>query len=392
MSSRSPRSTRKSSLGYHSPTSSPKSSHRSHSPNSSHHHRSHSPGSHSPRSSHSPRTSHSPRSHSPKSNSSRITHSPRSSSTHSTHHSPHSSSYIAKTSYTETTTRTHHPNHDVVETSRSPHHRHREDETIVTEIRGNIHPTSPRSRQAEVLVATRESWDYEGLRRLEEKIAVEKSALIDVKKMKSDQKVLYNEALRTAEKRLADASRLEKQIREHSAERDRLLEEEKELERRRAAIHSKAVEMENIRANLLAQSVLAKEEAKVSQSLALQRSEGVKQAKALEEGHKWAIQKLEQHRMELKKKEVDVSVRGEAMPQPKEVQINVEVVPRDLPEARVDSSAVSRSAEMSSHMQETVPHHSKTVLSPRSVRASEGHRQSTTVERHVVSERDRVVL
>jgi chromosome segregation ATPase len=238
-------------------------------------------------------------------------------------------------------------------------------------------------------VTTRESWDLEGLQRLEEKIAKENGALIDIQKTLADQKTLYKEAKRTAQKRTTDADRINRLVSDKSAERDQLLEEERELERRRAAIHSRAVEVENERANLVAQAVLAKEEARASESIASQRKEGIKQARAIEEAHMLALQKLEQHRMELKRKEVDVHVRGDAIPKPKEVDINVNVLPKSLPEARIESDAVYRGADLKSHLQESVPHHSKTVLSPKGVRASEAHRQTTTVERHVV---DRGVL
>lgn len=262
----------------------------------------------------------------------------------------------------------------------------------MTEIRGHLKPTSPVSKTAEVTVTTKESWDVEGLQRLEEKIAKEKSALIDAQKLVADQKSLYKDALRTADQRLSDAERYDRLVAERSVERDRLLEEEKELERRRAAIHAKAVEVENIRANTLAQAVLAKEEARVSQSLASQRQEGIRQAKALEEAHYLAIQRLEEHRIELKRKDVNVHVKGGAVPQPKQVDINVAVLPRDLPEYKMESSAITKNAELNSHVQEFLPHHSKTVVSPRTVRAAEAHQRSTTVERHVVSEKDRVVL
>jgi len=245
--------------------------------------------------------------------------------------------------------------------------------------------------KAEVLVKTKESWDYEALQKLEEKIATERAALIDAEKLVKDQTILYNEALQTKEKRLSDAIRLDKEVGAKSAERDRWLNEEKELELKRAAAHSKAVDLESRRTDTLAQAVLAKEEAKVSENLAIQRSEGMKQAQATIDAHKLALQKLEEHRMELRKKEVDVSVRGEALPQPKAVDINVAVKPLDLPEARVASQAVSQGAGAQSHIQENIPAHHKTVLPASEVQVS-AHAQQTSVERHVVSQKDRVIM
>jgi len=260
----------------------------------------------------------------------------------------------------------------------------------VTEIRGHTEPIQVAGK-AEVIVKTKESWDYEALQKLEEKIAVEKAELIDSEKLVKDQTILYNEALQTKEKRLNDAIRLDKEVGQKSTERDRWLSEEKELELKRAAAHSKAVELESKRTDTLAQAVLAKEEAKVSESLAIQRSEGIKQAQATAEAHRLALQKLEEHRMELRRKEVDVSVKGEALPQPKAVDINVAVKALDLPEARIESQAVSRGAGAQSHIQENIPAHQKTVIPASEVQVS-GHAQQTSVERHIVSQKDKVIL
>jgi hypothetical protein len=247
------------------------------------------------------------------------------------------------------------------------------------------------SGKAEVLVKTKESWDYEGLQKLEEKIAVEKAAMIDAEKLVTDQTTLHREALETKDRRFADAQRLDKLVSEKASERDRWLNEEKELEIKRSAAHSKAVEIESQRTDTLAQAVLAKEEAKVADNLAFQRTEGIKQAKATVDAHRLAIQKLEEHRMELRKKEVDVSVKGEALPQPRAVDINVAVKPLDLPEARIESQAVFRGAGAQSHIQENLPTHSKTVVAAKEVQVSEQQTQRTT-ERHIVSEKDRIVM
>jgi hypothetical protein len=241
-------------------------------------------------------------------------------------------------------------------------------------------------------VKTKESWDYEALQKLEEKLATEKAALVDSEKLIKDQTTLYSEALQTKEKRLSDAINLDKLVGEKASERDRWLSEEKELELKRAATHKKAVELESLRTDALAQAVLAREEAKVSESLALQRSEGVKQAKATIEAHRLALQKLEEHRMELRRKEIDVAVKGEALPQPKAVDINVAVKPLELQEARVQSQATSTGAGAQSHIQENIPAHQKTVVSPKEVQVSEQHVKQTTVEHHVVSQKDRVVM
>jgi len=257
-------------------------------------------------------------------------------------------------------------------------------------VRGQSEPFQVAGK-AEVLVKTKESWDYEGLQRLEEKLAIEKAALIDAEKLVKDQSILYNEALQTKEKRISDAIRLDKEVGEKAAERDRLLNEEKELELKRSAAHSKAVDLESKRTNTLAQAVLAKEEAKVSENLAIQRSEGMKQAQSTVDAHRLAIQKLEEHRAELRRKEIDVSVRGEALPQPKAVDINVAVKPMDLPEARVQSTAVSQGAGAQSHMQENIPAHQKTIIPASEVRVS-AHSEQTSVERHVVSQKDKVIL
>jgi plasmid stability protein len=260
----------------------------------------------------------------------------------------------------------------------------------VTEVRGHTEPIQTAGK-AEVLVKTKESWDYEALQKLEEKLAIEKAALIDAEKLVKDQTILYNEALQTKEKRLSDAIRLDKEVGAKASERDRWLSEEKELELQRAAAHKRAVDLESRRTDSLAQAVLAKEEAKVSENLALQRSEGMKQAQATIEAHRLALQKLEEHRVELRRKEVDVAVRGEALPQPKAVDINVAVKPLDLPEARVEAQAVSRGAGAQSHMQENIPSHQKTVLPASEVHVS-AHAQQTSVEHHVVSQKDRVVM
>jgi plasmid stability protein len=260
----------------------------------------------------------------------------------------------------------------------------------VTEIRGQTEPTTV-SGKAEVLVKTKESWDYEALQKLEEKLAAEKAALVDSEKLIKDQTTLYNEALRTKEKRMSDAISLDKRVGEKASERDRWLNEEKELELKRAAAHSRAVELESLRTDALAQAVLAKEEAKVSENLALQRSEGMKQAQSLIDAHKLALQKLEEHRTELRRKEVDVTVKGEALPQPKAVDINVAVKPLELAEARVQSQATSTGAGAQSHIQENIPAHQKTVLSAQEVQVSGKHMQQT-VEHHVVSQKDRMVM
>jgi hypothetical protein len=273
---------------------------------------------------------------------------------------------------------------------RSPRKHSHGDTSVTTQVSGQNEPIQAAGK-AEVFVSTKESWDYEGLQKLEEKIAIEKAALIDSEKVVKDQNILYNEALQTKEKRLSDAIRLDKEVGAKAAERDRWLNEEKELEIKRAAAHSKAVDLESKRTDILAQAVLAKEEAKVSESLAIQRSEGMKQAQSTVEAHRLALQKLEEHRMELRKKEIDVSVRGEALPQPKAVDINVAVKPLNLPEARIESQAVSQGAGAQSHIQENIPAHQKTVIAANEVQVS-AHGQQTSVERHVVSQKDRVIM
>lgn len=260
----------------------------------------------------------------------------------------------------------------------------------MTTITGQTKPIAV-SGKAEVFVEKKESWDYEALQRLEEKIAIERAAIIDAEKRLKDQTTLYNEALQTKEKRLADAIKLDSVVGERSSERDRLLSQEKELEVRRAAAHAKAVELESARTDLLAQAVLAKEEAKVSESLAIQRSEGIKQATATADAHRLAIQKLEESRSQLRRKDIDVHVKEEALPQPRGVDINVSVKPQILPEARIESTTIAQGAGASSSIRENIPTHSKTVVAANEVQASQ-HFEETKVERHVISQKDRVVM
>jgi plasmid stability protein len=262
---------------------------------------------------------------------------------------------------------------------------------VLSEVKGLGQPTNV-SGKAEVYVQTKETWDLEALKKLEEKIAMEKSAIVDAEKLFRDQSVLYNEALKASEAKMNESQNLQGVVGQRLSERDRWLNEEKELELRRAAAHAKAVECENARAEILAQAVLAQEESKVSQQLSLQRQEGMKQAQALVDAHRLALVKLEEHRQELKRKEVDVSVRGEALPQPRAVDIQVAVKPKELPEARVASAAVSQGAGAQSHIQEHIPAHQKTVIPAREVAVSEQHAQQTQVEHHVVSSKDRVVM
>jgi hypothetical protein len=264
------------------------------------------------------------------------------------------------------------------------------DQNVVTTIKGKIEPVTV-SGKAEVFVEKKESWDYEALQRLEEKIAIERAAIIDAEKLLKDQTTLYNEAMQTKEKRFADAVQLDQVVGDRASERDRLLNEEKELEVRRAAAHSKAVELETARTDLLAQAVLAKEEAKVSENLALHRSEGIKQATATADAHRLAIQKLEESRNELRRKDIDVHVKEEALPQPRAVDINVAVKPLYLPEARIESKTTVQGAGASSSIRENIPTHSKTVIPANEVQVS-GHFEETKVERHIISEKDRVVL
>lgn len=260
----------------------------------------------------------------------------------------------------------------------------------MTTIKGQSEPIAV-SGKAEVFVEKKESWDYEALQRLEEKIAIEKAAIIDAEKRLRDQTTLYNEALQTKEKRLADAIRLDSVVGERASERDRLLNEEKELEVRRSAAHTKAVETESARTDILAQAVLAKEEAKVSENLAIQRSEGIKQATATADAHRLAIQKLEESRSELRRKDIDVHVKEEALPQPRAVDINVSVKPLVLPEAHIESKAMVQGAGASSSIRENIPTHSKTVIPANEVQASQ-HYEETKVERHIISQKDRVVM
>lgn len=251
---------------------------------------------------------------------------------------------------------------------------------VVTSVRGKA--TDTKEPRADVNFRTVERVDQEALNRLEQKIAKEIAAIDKAQRSYSDQISLQKEALALAdnkERMSADALNLlktKKQLRE------KLLQEERELEKLRADKHAQAVAVEGERAETKARSHLLRKEAEVTRDLAKQHMRAAKQYQALVDAHRLAMSELEKKREYLRRPEIDVEVIGSEPSIPQPVDIDVRVRPKHLAEAHIGSSGAVKGGEARAHIEEKLPTRATKEIPARSVGETQERRKE---EHHVIT-------
>ncbi|KAL6079273.1 hypothetical protein QOT17_000902 [Balamuthia mandrillaris] len=197
----------------------------------------------------------------------------------------------------------------------------------------------------------------EELQRLSLKIAKEKEELLKVTQDLEDHLNLKTKEEWLATQKEARAEELEKAEKMKLAEKNRLMREEQELEARRAAAHKQAVQAENERAELEAGKVLALKEAQNRRKLLMEHAAAAKHAQDLQAAHNIALQELEKRKRHLEEnKEYDVEVRGvTGQKTPKPIDIEVDVKPNLVPEAKIIAGEVPEASHMRASILEKAP-------------------------------------